>query len=135
MITTHIQLRFNDIDIQGHLYNGQYQHLFDLGKSAYFSQVMGLSDMSGEDALITANTNANFYIPVGIDDDVVINTSVERIGNKSITVFQQMVDFSSCAVKADCHTTLVAYNAKTKQTYPIPDLWRERIVNHEGIEL
>lgn len=131
MIKTPIQLRFNDIDLQGHLYNGQYQHLFDLGKSAYFSQVIRLTDMSGPEALISANVNANFYVPVGINDNVEILTSIERIGNKSFVIFQQMVEIGTGVVKADCHTTLVAYNAQTKETYQIPNSWRERIARHE----
>ncbi len=127
MTTTPIQLRFNDIDIQGHMYNGQYQHIFDLGKSDYFSQVMKLGSMNGAEALITASTATNFYHPVTWGDRVVIRTWVERMGNKSFTVFQQLVDLTTNTVKADCRTVLVAYNALTKETFPLPESWRARI--------
>ena len=36
-----VQLRFNDIDILGHLNNSVYFTLFDLGKTRYFEAVHG----------------------------------------------------------------------------------------------
>ena len=76
MITTPIQLRFNDIDIQGHMYNGQYQHIFDLGKNEYFERVLGIEHMDGEQTVVTASSTTNFYIPVSMKDKIIIHTSI-----------------------------------------------------------
>lgn len=127
MITTPIQLRFNDIDIQGHMYNGQYQHIFDLGKNEYFERVLGIEHMDGEQTVVTANSTTNFYVPVGMKDKIVIRTGIERVGTKSFTVFQQMVDLNTDIIKADSRTVLVGWNAVTKGSFPIPDAWREKI--------
>lgn len=134
MITTPIQLRFNDIDIQGHMYNGQYQHIFDLGKNEYFEHVLGIEHMDGEQTVVTASSTTNFYEPVGMKDQVVIRTGVERVGNKSFTVFQQMVDLKSGVVKADNRTVLVGWNAVAKTSFPIPESWREKIEHEEHIQ-
>lgn len=131
MITTPIQLRFNDIDIQGHMYNGQYQHIFDLGKNEYFERVLGIEHMDGEQTVVTANSTTNFYVPVGMKDKIVIRTGIERVGTKSFTVFQQMVDLNCDTVKADSRTVLVGWNAVTKASFPIPDAWREKIGREE----
>lgn len=127
MITTPIQLRFNDIDIQGHMYNGQYQHIFDLGKNEYFDQVLGIEHMDGEQTVVTASSCTNFYIPVGFKDQVVIRTSVEKVGTKSFIVFQQLIDLNTDTLKADSRTVMVGFNAITKQSFAIPDAWREKI--------
>lgn len=134
MIATPIQLRFNDIDIQGHMYNGQYQHIFDLGKNEYFEHVLGIEHMDGEQTVVTASSTTNFYEPVGMKDQVVIRTGVERVGNKSFTVFQQMVDLKSGVVKADNRTVLVGWNAVAKTSFPIPESWREKIEHEEHIQ-
>lgn len=131
MITTPIQLRFNDIDIQGHMYNGQYQHIFDLGKNEYFERILGIEQMDGEQTVVTANSATNFYVPVGMKDKIVIRTSIERVGTKSFTVFQQMVDLNSDTIKADSRTVLVGWNTVTKTSFPIPDTWREKIGREE----
>ena len=36
-----IQLRFNDIDVIGHVNNTVYFNFYDLGKTAYFEEVRG----------------------------------------------------------------------------------------------
>lgn len=131
MISTPIQLRFNDIDIQGHMYNGQYQHIFDLGKNEYFERVLGIEQMDGEQTVVTASSTTNFYVPVGMKDRIEIRTGIERVGTKSFTVFQQMVDRDSGIVKADSRTVLVGWNAVTKESFAIPSAWREKIRHEE----
>lgn len=128
MITTPIQLRFNDIDLQGHMYNGQYQHIFDLGKNEYFEQVIGIGAMDGDNAVITASSTTNFYIPVGLRDRIIIKTGVDRLGTKSFTVFQQMINADTEEIVADSRTVMVAYNVLTRQSFEIPSRWREKIV-------
>lgn len=131
MIITPIQLRFNDIDIQGHMYNGQYQHIFDLGKNEYFERILGIERMDGEQTVVTASSTTNFYIPVGMKDRIAIRTGIERVGTKSFTVFQQMVDLDTEAVKADSRTVLVGWNAVAKESFAIPEAWREKIAREE----
>ena len=131
MIKTPIQLRFNDIDIQGHMYNGQYQHIFDLGKNEYFERVLGIEQMDGSQTVVTASSTTNFYVPVGMKDRIAIHTRVERVGTKSITVFQEMIDLDTRLVKADSRTVLVGWNACTKESFAISAEWREKIEREE----
>ncbi|WP_294600062.1 thioesterase family protein [uncultured Rikenella sp.] len=131
MITTPIQLRFNDIDIQGHMYNGQYQHIFDLGKNEYFERILGIERMDGPQTVVTASSTTNFYVPVGMKDRIAIRTGIERVGTKSFTVFQEMIDLDTDTVKADSRTVLVGWNAVTKESFAIPDVWREKIAREE----
>ncbi len=134
MIKTRIQLRFNDMDVQGHMYNGQYQHIFDLGKSDYFREVLGLGAMDGAEALVTVRVETNFIVPVLFSDQLEIHTRVERIGTKSFTVFQELVDLNTGTLKADSRTVLVGYNAVEGTTFAIPDIWRAGISEHEKVD-
>ena len=63
-----IQMRFNDVDILGHINNSVYFGYFDLGKSAYFTTIKkGSLDWTKVDVVI-ANVNCNFscsHFPCG----------------------------------------------------------------------
>lgn len=130
MILTKIQLRFNDMDMLGHLYNGQYQHLYDIAKSDYFDRVMGLVNTwytTGE-AFLTATTTSSYYVSVELHEPIVIETSIEKIGTKSFTIYQRMLNEQTGELKSDSRTTMVCYNNITKQTRPMPEQWREVIM-------
>lgn len=128
-ITTPVQLRFNDIDMLGHLYNGQYQHLYDLGKSDYFEKVMNIDHNwhVTSDGFITATTTNTYYIPVELHEQIEIQTTVESIGTKSFTFYQRMISLADGSVKSDSRTVIVCYNPLEKQTFPIPQQWRQAI--------
>ena len=55
-----VQIRFNDIDMLGHVNNTVYFSFFDLGKARYFEEVKkGHFDLSHID-IVVANINVNF---------------------------------------------------------------------------
>lgn len=129
MISTKIQLRFNDMDMLGHLYNGQYQHLYDIAKSDYFDRVMGIANTwytTGE-AFLTASTTTNYYVSVELHEPIVIETLIEKIGTKSFVVYQRMINEATQELKSDSRTTMVCFNNLTKQTREMPQTWREKI--------
>lgn len=112
MTITPIQIRWNDIDMLGHVYNGQYQHFFDVGKSDFFASALHAAPdwlMCGQ-GLLTAQTLNNYYAPTTIDEQIAVVTSLEKIGNKSFTLFQQLKNTTTGAVKADSRSVLVCYD-------------------------
>lgn len=134
MKITPLQLRWSDFDILQHVYNGQYQQLFDLGKSTYFEQVMGLQynwPTSGE-GLITASTYINYHTPIEMQEAVEAHTRVEKIGTKSFTVYQEIVNCQTGELKADCRTVLVGFNPIDKTTFELPLKWRKAIEEEEN---
>ncbi|MEG0814513.1 MAG: thioesterase family protein [Mucinivorans sp.] len=134
MKQTLVHLRWGDIDILGHVYNGYYQHYFDAGKSDYFNATLGLSTVLSEDGvgLVTANTNTNFYESILPHNKVMIETIVERLGTKGITMFQRIVDRASGVVKADSRSVMVCINIAQSCSVEIPQRWRANIVEELG---
>ena len=56
-----VQMRFNDVDVLGHVNNSVYFTYYDLGKSAYFTTIRkGELDWMKPDVVV-ANVNCNFY--------------------------------------------------------------------------
>lgn len=134
MIITPIQLRWSDFDILRHVYNGQYQQFYDLGKSEYFELVLELSLnwITTSEGLITASTSSNYYSPVEMDDVIEVRTKVEKVGNKSFTIFQEICDPQTGLLKSDSRTVMVCYNPIAKSTFEVPQKWRNAISREEN---
>lgn len=128
---TPIQLRFNDFDALGHVNNSVYFSFYDLGKTSYFNEVLPNIDTNKEVGVVIANINVSFLLPVFPGENVAVETAVIEIGNKSFKLFQQLIDLDSNEVKCICHTVMVCYNAKTKTTSSISDVWRQAIADYE----
>ena len=62
-----VQIRFSDVDQFGHMNNSVYFSLYDLAKTTYIKDVFGSADWS-KLAIVVANINANFFMPVFFSD-------------------------------------------------------------------
>lgn len=129
--TTPIQLRFNDFDVLGHVNNSVYFSFFDLGKTTYFQKVLPSLSKNKEVGVVIANIEVNFLLPVYPGENVAVETTVIEIGNKSFRLLQHLIDTDSKEVKCICKTVMVCYDAKTKTSYPLPDVWRKSILEFE----
>ncbi|MBQ8889214.1 MAG: acyl-CoA thioesterase [Bacteroidaceae bacterium] len=125
------QIRFSDVDQFGHVNNSVYFSLYDLAKTTYFRDVLGLSEW-GDVAVVVANINANFLMPVFFSDNIKIETATVQLGNKSFTLLQRAVVKGTGEVKCECHTTMVMYDLLTKEPTSIPQHYKNAICRFEG---
>jgi acyl-CoA thioester hydrolase len=125
------QIRFSDVDQFGHMNNSVYFSLYDLAKTTYFKDVFGMAEW-GEQVVVVANINANFYQPVFFSDEMEIATAAVHLGNKSFTLLQRAVAKNTDEVKCECRTDLVMYDLYTKEPMPIPQAYKDAICRYEG---
>ena len=125
------QIRFSDVDQFGHVNNSVYFQLYDLAKTTYFKDVMGMTEWN-DVVVVVANINANFLMPIFFSDSIEIETTTIQLGNKSFTLLQRAVVKDSGEVKCECRTTLVMYDLLTKEPTPIPDHYKNAICEFEG---
>ena len=127
-----LQLRFNDFDVLGHVNNAVYQHYFDLARLDYFKEVIEDELKWNDFSVIMASININYKNPVHLDEKVSIRSKISMIGEKSLTMVQEVYN-SNTGEKKSCNTAImVGYSAKTKQTELIPKNWKEKIFKFEG---
>ena len=117
MIETKIQMRFADVDMLGHVNNVNQQHYFDLGKSDFFRRV------------IMVSTRTEYRGQIRMEDPIVVTTCVDRIGHKSFTLRQQIVDTRTREVRTECTTVLVAFDFERQESIEIPAPWREKLAS------
>lgn len=126
-----VQLRFNDIDPLGHVNNSVYFTFYDLGKVNYFFTLRPQMNECRAIDLVIANVNANFLLPIYMQDKVSVQTTTLAIGNKSLKLLQRIVDAGG-EVKATCETVLVGFDFKKGRSCEISTEWREAIAAYEG---
>lgn len=132
MQTIPVQIRFNDVDMFGHVNNAVYLQYLDMGKYAYFRSMMDGGDFGSEPtAPVVANINIDFMSPAHIDDSLSVHTCVSDVGDSSITLQQSIVD---AAGEEKCRARVIMVNVDTRTGRPVTvsDLWRKRFGTEEG---
>ncbi|MDE5731166.1 MAG: acyl-CoA thioesterase, partial [Alistipes sp.] len=122
-LRTDIQMRVSDIDMFHHVNNVSQQMYFDLGKRDLYAQVLEIDVLAGALRIVAAATSNSFIRQVRMGDDLFVTTTVERIGNKSITLFQQLIAREadgSEVVKSESRSVMVAFDFCLVSTSPRP---------------
>ena len=123
ILITDIQIRFADGDTLGHINNVNLQHYFDLGKMEFYRNAMNKTIEADKESLILASTHTDYYLQSHLYDELQVLTQVEKIGNKSITFIQRLINKDTGSINASCRTVAVAYNFETQQTFSLKDEW------------
>ena len=132
-----IEVRYGDLDPQGHVNNAKYLTYFEQARIAYWID-MGFftTDQSFmEIGVILADVHLTYLAPVYFGQKIKVGVHVARLGNKSMTWEQNVVDVESAKELAKAEIVIVAYDYRQEKTIPIPQEWREKIVEFEGLKL
>lgn len=130
-----IQLRFNDVDVLGHVNNTVYFSFYDTGKAHYFTTVRGERiDWKHVDTVI-ANVNCAYISPIYFRDEIEVLTTCVSISEKSFKLLQMLREIKSGEIKSVCETVMVCFDVKTGKSTPVSDDWRRMLTEFEGRDL
>ena len=125
VLETEIQKRFSDVDPFQHVNNVSQQMYFDVGKMEYYEQVLGDEVLLGDLRVVTVSTSTSYMGQVRMHDDVRVTTTCEKVGNKSMTLFQRLVVDGE--VRSESRSVLVVFDFVRQESRPVPDAWRARL--------
>lgn len=125
LLITPVQKRFSDVDSFMHVNNIWQQSYFDMGKTEFYTKVLGITGVFDKLRIITASTHTDYYGQVRLMDDIVVTTDVSRLGNKSMTLHQRIMAGDRCLTESS--SVMVAFDFETQQTVAMPQEWRERL--------
>ena len=132
--STPVQLRFSDIDMLGHLNNNAYLQIYDLGKNDYFAKVRPGYVKWSRPPLMIVNLNCSFLSQTRFHEPVEVLTQVERMGDKSFVMMQQVVNAETGEVKSECESVMVYFDDEGHPAH-VADDWRHDIAIYEQREL
>ena len=124
-LITPIQKRFSDVDSFMHVNNIWQQSYFDMGKTEFYTKVLGITGVFDKLRIITASTHTDYLGQVRLTDEIVVVTDVSRLGNKSMTLHQRIMCGERCLTESS--SVMVAFDFETQQTVPMPDEWRVKL--------
>jgi acyl-CoA thioester hydrolase len=132
-----IEVRYGDLDPQGHVNNSKHLTYFEQARVAYWIN-MGLftKDQSFmELGVIVADLHITYLEPIHFGHNIKVGVRVVRLGNKSMTWEQNIVEADTGREFAKGEVVVVAYDYMTQKTISIPQDWREKIVKFEGLKV
>ncbi len=130
-----MEVRYGDLDPQGHLNNAKYLTYLEQARVHYFS-ALGLfsKDQSFMDiGVIIADIHIQYRAPLLWGASVKVSVRTAKIGRKSLTLEQSVLNDATDQLYATGTVILVAYDYHTHQTILVPRTWRERITDFEGL--
>ena len=124
-LITPVQKRFSDVDSFMHVNNIWQQSYFDMGKTDFYTRVLGITGVFDKLRIITASTHTDYRGQVHLMDDIVVRTDVSRIGNKSMTLHQCIMLGEK--VLTESSSVMVAFDFETQETVPMSEEWRVKL--------
>ena len=128
-----VQVRMSDLDPFVHVNNGIQCHYFDLGRSFYLEQVLqNQVDWTTID-LVLVHIELDFAAPVEFHDQLVCESKIIEIGNKSLKMLQRLRETKTNTVKTTCLSVLAGFDRTTHQSIPINEEYKRLIREFEGM--
>lgn len=125
---TEVSVRFQDLDVAGHVNNAVYVTYLEEARVDYLEEVLdvGLDDLSA----VVANLEIDYRRPVQELGDVTVAVRTLEPGTSSVPMEYEIRVDGEVVVTAE--TVMVTVDYETGETYPVPDEWRERVAAFEG---
>lgn len=128
-----IQVRYKDVDKQGHVNNANHLTYFETARVDYFKDVFKKDLDWVRTGMILAKSEIDYFEPVFLEDDVYCYTKITSFGTKSFQINNIITKISdqgeiNCA---EGKSVIVCFNYEINQTTEIPAAWKEAVKNFE----
>lgn len=120
-----IQVRMSDLDPFAHVNNGAQCNYFDFGRSSYFEYVFkNPVDWHTMD-MVLVHVELDFKEGIEFHNNIVCESKVVAIGNRSVKMMQQLRDIRTDVVKTTCYSVLAGFDRQTHNSLPIRDEYKQ----------
>jgi len=129
--STPIQIKMSDLDPFAHVNNGVQCNYFDYGRSCYFECVLGEAINWLTVDLVLVHVGLDFKSPIKFHDQIVCETKVYELGNKSFQMMQHLWCSETGIVKSTCHSVMAGFDRQTERSIPIQGKYKKLISEFE----
>jgi acyl-CoA thioester hydrolase len=132
-----VEVRYGDLDPQGHVNNAKHLTYFEQARIAYLVEVgLFTKDQSFmEIGVILADVHITYLAPIYFGEQIKVGVHISKLGNKSMTWEQNIVDADTGKEIAKGEIIMVTYDYRAGKTILIPQEWREKISTFERINV
>lgn len=122
-----VEVRFNDIDILGHVNNTVYFSFYDTGKAWYFRDIVDWEIDWRVVETVIANIECTYFAPMFFGVEFVVGTRCEHLGDRSFRLLQVIAEKKTGIIKSACETVMVSFDPATQKSIPMPQRWRQAL--------
>ena len=125
-----IQVRMTDIDPVGHVNNSVQLTYYDLGRLKYLETIQKKEIDWQELDMVVVHTACDFYNSIFLNDNIVVETKVVGIGEKSVKILQRIIDNTTNEIKSTCYSIMSGYD-KNNCSKKIPEHFKTKVLEFE----
>jgi acyl-CoA thioester hydrolase len=128
-----VNLRWRDLDHQGHVYHATILTLLDEARTAWLHSTVKVAQ---PDSYVVARVELDYRSPLlQRDGGVVAHFRPLRVGTTSITVSEKVCSARTRVVVAESITTIVMWDRQSAAPRPISASERENLVDERNLAL
>ncbi len=131
-----IEVRYGDLDPQGVVNNAKYLTYFEQARVQYVVH-LGLFSVDQsflEIGVIVADIHVAYHAPLLWGVPIKVGVRTAKMGTKSITMEQCVVNAETGQVYASGTVILVAYDYLQHKSISVPEIWKEKFKSFEGTD-
>jgi acyl-CoA thioester hydrolase len=127
------EVRYGDLDPQGHVNNAKHLTYFEQARVHYFIELGLFSrDQSFmEIGVVIADIHIAYRAAIHYDDNIKVGVKTVKIGNKSITAEQCVMNTDTGEIMSSGTVVMVTYDYKDLKSIPVSDDWKKKISEFE----
>ncbi|GGN30539.1 MULTISPECIES: acyl-CoA thioesterase [Marinomonas] len=125
---TRIKVRGYHLDLFQHVNNARYLEFIEEGRWAFFDEFFDKDDWMQQDLVWpVVNININFKSEANFGDLLEVQTHYTKIGNRSITMKQTIINVETNTPVVEADVTYVCFSKAAKAAIPFPDDIRQKV--------
>jgi acyl-CoA thioester hydrolase len=101
---------------------------FDIGKMEFYRQVLDIDTPEKIRRIITVATETSYRGQIRMEDDIILRTTIDKVGNTSMQFFQQLIcrmADGSEEVRTESRSVMVVFDFQKQEKAAVPDSWRK----------
>lgn len=128
---TFITVRFGETDALGHVNNVSYFIYFEQARVEFFKSLGYRVGKEGYH-FVLVSTSCDYIKQAFFDQDLIVETSVLKVGNKSFQLQHQLFDQHSKELITKGVSVIVILDAAGKKSIPLESELKERLLLHQS---
>jgi acyl-CoA thioester hydrolase len=129
------EVRYGDLDPQGHVNNAKHLTYFEQARVRYLIEfgLFSRDQSFMEIGVVIADIHISYLVPIHYDDNIKVGVKTAKIGNKSMTVEQCVMNADTGEIMSSGTVVMVAYDYKDLKPIPVPEDWKKKVSEFEGL--
>ena len=121
-----LDIRWRDLDAFDHVNNSNFLTYLEEARIRYFA-AHNTDWVTDEHAPLLAAAHINYKMPIPYTDKAVVDLSVDKIGNSSVTIGHRIYNKQSDVLYADGYCVVVWIDRRSGKAIALPEAVKEII--------